>query len=307
MPANSELYEKVSELIAENKINSAIELLQEELPRLKDSGADHYHAALLLMQDFNDIQQRKINGLLVAEAEDRAFSLRLLEFARGLKIGRNVPPPPPPSPDPLRVAQPAYASTPQRGPSGKSGPSVGQVLLYVLAALGGLVVIGLLVQGEEDDPGTQALSAYEAPASVTTTPPASTTEVEPEPRPQRETTPAPAQRETTPPPAQRVQERTPAPRQKTALEQLGGTVWYHSELSLVRFSADGTIGDYLNGLGGFAYVGQEPGGAIYGNWVNTATGLTGTFRIEPPFTDDEIVMQSRDVFGNEFAYLLTRQ
>lgn len=167
MPIPTDLYEKISHLVAENRVNSAIELLEKQLPALKQHNPEQYHAALVLMQDFNDIQERKINGLLVAEAETNSFSFRLLEFSRILGRKFTSPPPPPPaaSPDPLRMAQPAY-SVPKTGPvnakpgsrssenASGGGLTFGKLVLYGLAGLGVLVFIAVLMElgGETEDP-----------------------------------------------------------------------------------------------------------------------------------------------------------
>lgn len=184
MPIPSDLYERISQLVAENRVNSAIELLEDQLPALQKHNPEQYHAALVLMQDFNEIQERKINGLLVAETETNSFSFRLLEFSRVLGRKLTSPPPPPAaSPDPLRVAQPAY-SVPKPPPVTKASSSAsedpgggipfGKMMLYGLAGLGVLFFILIIVLPEEEvDDTTPTETLVIEPTDEITLPPLS--------------------------------------------------------------------------------------------------------------------------------------
>lgn len=286
MPIPSDLYEKISHLVSENRVNSAIELLEEQLPALRQSSPEQYHAALILMQDFNEIQERKINGLLVAETETNSFSFRLLEFSR--KLGRKKytpPPPPPPSPDPLRMAQPAYAAPPPRpatGPVNARGPvnakpgrqgqqhnnnggfSFGKLVMYGLAGLGCLLIIGLLFAEDEDgyndyDPDYQEEPVYHPDPSGGTYTPATT---------------------------------LPAVTIANARQILGNSTWKGKVLGQMIFDASGTTASYLNGSSSLAILGDENG-----NLFGTYAGFTYGGAILS-FSADQQTMTITSVDGN---------
>lgn len=253
MPIPSDLYEQISQLVAENRINSAIELLEAQLPLLRQNDPENYHAALILMQDFNEIQERRINGLLVAEEDTNDFSFRLLEFSR--KLGRKfVPPPLAASPDPLRMAQPAYTTPPPRpatGPvnakpgsrssqsTGGSSITFGKMVLYGLAGLGVLVFLAVLMEL-----GNDTEDSYNDTQQVYTPP---------------NTTPAD------------LSDTGSSVTIANLSSILGNSRWYGNVMGDLQFNESGIIGSYHNGASTLTVVGAEDG-HYYGTYSDQNFG-----------------------------------
>lgn len=293
MPIPPDLYERISHLVAENRVNSAVELLEKQLPALRQNSPEQYHAALVLMQDFNDIQERKIKGLLVVESESNSFSFRLLEFSR--KLGRKfVPPPPSPppiaSPDPLRVAQPAYTAPPpervtrpvnRTGPvnakpgkayrqsSNNGGSTFGKLVLYGLAALGLLmftiILVALVSDYEEDDLENYPSDIY-SPADINPG-----------------IIPAPAT----------IQNAS----MSTLSGTLGNSNWYGDVMGNLSFNADGSVGTYHNGASALTIAGVE-NGMYYGVYSEPASSNSGMFAITFDEGKQKLTINSLNDDGN---------
>ena len=279
MPVPADLYDRISGLIADNRINSAIELLEDQLPTLQAEDPSRYHSALVLLQDFNDIQEKKISGLLLAEDAGRSISLRLLDLVKSIKDGprKNYRvPSPPPSPDPLGVAQTGYTNVneqarrrafqDQQAAGKKKGGGFGKIVMYVLAGLGSLVVIGLFMPAD----GYEDTEPYYPPIIEPVSPGFTNSGGGGTDVPDPSVAPAPAPQPVI----------SPTPTIDESLEtkvrrMFGGTSWHNNQFGWAQFNAEGTMASYQNGTASFTIMGIEDDGRIFASFSESLTQLNG--------------------------------
>lgn len=299
MPSREkEICDKVIALVSEGETEQAIAYLERQLKAIPGHDPKLFHDVVLLSNMYNNYERQKLRGTIDDAKEMNHITSEVLELTE--RIQRNgIQPRPqaatPPSfmntsPDPLRVVypQPPSVQAPQLPEKKGLKSRVTSIMAGIGVLFVVLMIIAMFTETEESYPDeNQDPFANEniQPAVGLPAPPANA----------QATNLSSSQIR-----AKMVQlfhngedlaEEDLTQLDMTLLsQQLGNTVWFDPNMSLVSFDQTGASATYLNGSGTIQAVYGTKYGFIICQYAEASTGDYGYLGIVPPGNDPQMTI-----------------
>ncbi|MEM7571619.1 MAG: hypothetical protein AAF433_01910 [Bacteroidota bacterium] len=183
---SEEIYKQVIKLVSQDRTESAIGILQEQMEADPDRDANTYHSVILLISQYRNWENQRRANLNTDVSELNRINKEILDIAKDLakpeqqlKVPAGYQPPPVlPKADPLEVAQQPMGHQPIIQRAVPAAPSTNKKEVWatptrILAVVGGLflaiLAITLIFPDDDVEPvnSDSPVNAFSAPISST--------------------------------------------------------------------------------------------------------------------------------------------